>query len=153
MTDYDDTDIDTTDANDIEEDSGPKGLRRAASKSKKLDAELEQARRENAFLKAGIAMDDPRMKYFVKGYDGDLTSEAVRNAALEAGFIQQGNNAQLAEAAASQQRVISASAGSVMEDNTEAAALSRLQSAMEEGGVEAMLEVARQYGIPTNFEQ
>ena len=113
---------------------------------------MEQAKRENAFLKAGIAMDDPRMKYFVKGYEGDLTADAVRTAALEAGFIQQGNNAQLADAAASQQRVISASAGSVMEDNTESAALSRLQSAMEEGGIEAMLEVARQYGLPTSTE-
>ena len=151
MTDYDDTDIDTNEVTDIE-DEGPKGLRRAASKSKKLEAELEQTKRENAFLKAGIAMDDPRMKYFVKGYEGDLTADAVRTAALEAGFIQQGNNAQLAETAASQQRVISASAGSVMEDNTESAAMARLQSAMEEGGIEAMLEVARQYGLPTSTE-
>jgi len=43
--------------------------------------------------------------------------------------------------------------GAIYEDASEEAALARLESAMEEGGVEAMLEVARQYGIPTNIEQ
>jgi hypothetical protein len=51
-----------------------------------------------------------------------------------------------------QQRVMAASAGAVAEDNSEAAALARLESALAEGGVEAMLDVARSYGVPTTTD-
>lgn len=50
-------------------------------------AEADAIRRENAFMKAGIPMDDPMAKYFVKGYDGDFTPEAIRAAAEEAKLI------------------------------------------------------------------
>jgi hypothetical protein len=48
---------------------------------------------------------------------------------------------------------MTAAAGAIMEDSSEEAAYARLESAMEEGGVEAMLDVARQYGIPIASEQ
>lgn len=148
---------DDVDSNDIEagEAESPRGLRRAANKSKQLEQELNNLKRELAFTKAGINPDDPKMKYFVKGYDGEMSSDAVRQAALEAGFIasQQGPNAALQQAAASQERVIQASAGAVMEDASEEAAYARLEAAMEEGGVDAMMDVARQYGIPIATEQ
>lgn len=134
-------------------DESPKGLRRAASKSKQLEAELAEARRELAFARARIDVDDPRMRYFVKGYEGDLTAEAIRAAAIEAGFLTQGEqSSQQQAAAAAQQRVMAAGAGAVAEDISEDAALARLEEAMAEGGIEAMLDVARQYGIPTNSE-
>jgi hypothetical protein len=153
---YTDEDFDTNES-DQEQNSGDiKSLRRAASGKKQLEQELEAARRELAFVKAGINPDDPKMRYFVKGYEGDLSAEAVRQAALEAGFLAsqpQGGNQELQQAAAAQQRVMNASAGAMYEDASEEAALARLEEAMEEGGVDAMLEVARQYGIPTNIEQ
>lgn len=152
MSDYDDVDV--TNDEDEAQDESPRGLRRAASKSKKLEAELAELRRELAFAKAGIPMDDPKMKYFVKGYDGEMEADAIRAAAAEAGFLpnqsQSGPPAALAE---SQSRVMAASAGAVYEDASEEAALSRLESAMQEGGVEAMLDVARQYGIPVAIDQ
>lgn len=46
-----------------------------------------QAQRELTFVKAGINPDDPRAKYFVKGYDGELTVDAIRNAASEAAIL------------------------------------------------------------------
>lgn len=141
---------------DAPEESSPRGLRRAANKSKKLEQELLDAKRELAFAKAGINPDDPKMKYFVRGYDGDLTAEAVRQAALEAGFLasqQQGPDPQQQAIQASQQRVMTAAAGAAIEDSSEEAAYARLQSAMEEGGIDAMLDVARQYGIPIATEQ
>lgn len=141
---------------DAPEESSPRGLRRAANKSKKLEQELAEARRELAFTKAGIDPDDPKMRYFVKGYEGDLTAEAVRQAALEAGFLasqQSESNPAQQMIQASQQRVMTAAAGAAIEDSSEAAALSRLEAAMEEGGVDAMLDVARQYGIPIATEQ
>jgi hypothetical protein len=51
-------------------------------------AELEAAERELVFVKAGIQPDTPKFKYFVKGYDGELTVESIRQAAEEAGFTQ-----------------------------------------------------------------
>lgn len=148
---------DDVDSNDIDATDGesPRGLRRAANKSKQLEQELNNLKRELAFTKAGINPEDPKMKYFVKGYDGDMSADAVRQAAMEAGFIasQQGPNPVLQQAAASQERVIQASAGAVMEDASEEAAYARLEAAMEEGGVEAMMDVARQYGIPIATEQ
>jgi hypothetical protein len=49
--------------------------------------EAEAAQRELAFVKAGVNPDSAAAKYFVKGYDGDLTPEAIRAAAEEAQLI------------------------------------------------------------------
>ena len=148
---------DEFDSNDIEPsgDTGDiKSLRRAASGKKKLEQELEELRRELAFAKAGLPMDDPKLKYFVKGYDGEMTAEAIREAALDAGFLasQQGSDPSLF-AGAAQQRVMAASSGAAYDAVTEEAALAQLEAAMEEGGIEAMLDVARQFGIPTHIDQ
>lgn len=153
---YNDDDYEDDDIEDAPAEEGPKGLRRAANKSKKLESELAQLRRELAFAKAGLPLDDPKMNYFVKGYDGEMTAEAIRAAALEAGFLQsqqQAPDPSMQAAASAQQRVMQASAGAVYEDATEDAALARLEAAMEEGGIEAMMDVARQYGIPTAIDQ
>lgn len=147
--DYDEDEIVESEA------ESPRGLRRAANKSKKLEAELAAAKRELAFAKAGIPLEDPKMNYFVKGYDGELSPDAIRQAALEAGFIgnQQAPDPGVQAAAAAQDRVMSASAGAVMEDASEMAALARLEAAMAEGGVEAMLDVAQSFGIPIATDQ
>lgn len=55
-------------------------------------AEAESAKRELAFMKAGINPDDPTAKYFVKAYDGDLEPEAIKSAALEARLISPPDN-------------------------------------------------------------
>lgn len=144
----DDIDSGTGEAGDI------KSLRRAANGKKKLEQELANAKRELAFIKAGINPEDPKMRYFVKGYEGDLTSEAVRAAALEAGFLaSQGQSDQAQAVQSAQERVMTAAAGAVIEDSSEAAAIARMEQAMQEGGVDAMFEVARQYGIPIATEQ
>lgn len=51
-------------------------------------AEAEKLQRELAFSKAGIPMENPMAKYFVKGYDGEFTPEAIRKAAEEANLVQ-----------------------------------------------------------------
>lgn len=151
-TNYED-DFESDEFDEGEADQSPRGLRRAANKSKKLEAELNQIRRELAFAKAGIPLDDPRMNYFVKGYDGELTADAVRQAALDGGFLQSQStvaNQQIQATLGAESRVMQASAGASIPDNSEAAALAALEAAMEEGGVDAMLDVARQYGIQTS---
>lgn len=65
-------------------------LRKLEAENKRKDellAEAEKARRELMFLKAGVNPDDPKAKYFVKGYDGELTVDAIRQAAEEASYI------------------------------------------------------------------
>lgn len=155
MTSTFDDDFDS-DIQEPQDDPGDiKSLRRAANSKKKLEQELNDLRRELAFARAGISLDDPKMKYFVKGYDGEMTADAVKQAALEAGFLAAQSQAspQTEAIQASQQRVMTAAAGAAIEDSSEAAAFARLEAAMEEGGVDAMLDVARQYGIPIATEQ
>ena len=48
-------------------------------------------------MKAGVDPNDPKYKYFVKGYDGELTPEAIRQAAEEASLIPSQNNERAAE--------------------------------------------------------
>lgn len=64
-------------------------LREQAKEGKRSQAEAESLRRELAFTKAGIDPDDPRQSYFVKGYQGDLTSDAIKAEAEKAGFLTQ----------------------------------------------------------------
>jgi hypothetical protein len=146
---------DETFTEESEQDS-LKNLRAAANRAKKLEAELNQMKRQMAFYQAGIPQDDPRMQYFIKGYEGELEPDAIRTAATEAGFLQAQTQVQEAPqenpVAAAEQRVMAASAGAVAEDNSEAAALAKLESALAEGGVEAMLDVARSYGVPTTTD-
>lgn len=136
---------------DNEDQESASDLRKAARRGAKAQRELEMLRKELAFYKAGISTDDPKMKYFVRGYDGEITAEAIRNAALEAGFIASQQNEQVEEANqqvfSAQQRVMAASAGAIVPDNSESAAISLMEQAMEEGGIDAMLDVARQFGI------
>ena len=150
----DDFDLEDEDSNSIQ------ALRRAANAAKKLKAENTRMKRELAFAKAGIPLTDAKMNYFVKGYEGDLDPEAIREAATEAGFLtveqpasqEQAVNPEAQAVAQAQQRVMAASAGATTEDISEAAAIARMEAAMQEGGLEAMLDVARQYGIPTSEE-
>ena len=155
MSEYEE-DFDSNEVDAVGDGGDIKSLRRAANGKKQLEKELADLKRELAFAKAGLPMNDPKMNYFVKGYDGDMTAEAIRQAALESGFLAsqgQEDDSIISNAAAAQQRVMSASSGVAYEGLSEEAALAQLEAAMEEGGIEAMLDVARQFGIPTNTDQ
>lgn len=65
-------------------------IKELEGKVKAYEAErtqFEAERRELTFVKAGIDPTDARVKYFVKGYDGELSADAIRSAAIEAGFL------------------------------------------------------------------
>lgn len=77
-----------------EETEGKNPLRQALkqkekelAEAKKAAAEAAEAKRELAFIKAGVPMDNPMAKYFVKAYDGELDPDAIKQAALEAQLI------------------------------------------------------------------
>jgi hypothetical protein len=62
-------------------------LEEQARRAKDLEAQVAQLQRENAFAQALGGADHPGLKYFKQGYDGELTADAIRQAASEAGFL------------------------------------------------------------------
>jgi hypothetical protein len=62
----------------------------AEARVAELEASLTGLQKAEAFRAAGINPADSRQAYFVKGYDGEVETEAIRAAAIEAGFITDG---------------------------------------------------------------
>ena len=131
--------------------------RKSEKARKDAEKEANDAKRELAFLKAGIPMDDPKVGYFVKGYDGELTPEAIRAQATADGFIAAPaptpeEAAAAAQAAAQQQQALSAqdrqtllAQGGLQVGEIPAEVM--LEQAYEKGGDKAMMEQAAALGI------
>lgn len=88
MSEFDDFDYEDDDV----QDRNPlravnKKLEKELQALRKEREELFAAKRENAFIKAGVDPQDPRFKYFLKGYDGELDPDSIREAAVEAQLI------------------------------------------------------------------
>jgi hypothetical protein len=64
-----------------------KQLEKDLREAQKQLAATAEAQKKLAFVEAGIPLDSPMSKYFIKGYDGELTPEAIREAAQEAQLI------------------------------------------------------------------
>jgi hypothetical protein len=65
-------------------------LNAKARQAKKASAEAEEAaaaKRELAFVKAGVDTDSPLGKLLLKGYSGELTAEAIKAEAISVGAI------------------------------------------------------------------
>lgn len=88
--------FDHLDASDDGDDGQPvgiprkdlKALRERSRRLAEAEQRAEEAERRLAFSEAGISTSDPKLAYFVKGYEGELTADAIRQAALDAGFIE-----------------------------------------------------------------
>jgi len=85
--------------------------RQAKAEAVKAEAEASAAKRELAFLRAGIDLDSPQGKLFAKAYDGDPTADAVKSAAQEYGLIDAPSVS--ADELAGHDRFAQASAGAV----------------------------------------
>lgn len=135
---------------DETQDSGRNPLR---ERMKQLEAENATLREQNqkasdaarklAFVEAGVDPSLPVAKYFMKGYDGELSAEAIRQAAIEAQIIQDTKAAQIASEAQAWNRTTQAAAG-----NTTGEApvdfVTRLNQAKSQAEVEMLLAEARQ---------
>lgn len=62
-------------------------LREKAKRADDAEHRAQAAERELAFAKAGVDLNDPRTGYFVRGYDGEATPDAIRAAAERDGFL------------------------------------------------------------------
>jgi hypothetical protein len=129
-----------------------KNLRAKAKKADAYERELAQAKRELAFVKAGVPLDDPKMTYFVKGYDGDLEPEQIRSAAIDAGFMQAPvveEDPAVSQAVAGQAAVAAAASGN--DPGFDASSVRyQMEQAYEEGGLEALSAVTARHGVTFN---
>lgn len=89
-----------------------KELEKEAAELRKQVADAETARRELAFVKAGIDPNSPMSKYFMKGYDGELSPDAIRQAAVEAQLISPPEATPTQVEAAGWQKIAKIAAGS-----------------------------------------
>ena len=72
----------------IDETTGPKALRDAYERAKAEAEDGAAARRELAFLKAGLDVDNPTVKFAMTHYDGELTKDAVLEFSAGVGLAQ-----------------------------------------------------------------
>lgn len=117
MPDTDDDDFDTDDTADRSVTLNRAQIRSMEKRAKQADEaekRAAEAERRAAFAEAGIKLSDPKMSYFVKGYDGEMTAEAITAAATEAGFlapVTSSDDAAINENLAASDRVGAAAAG------------------------------------------
>jgi hypothetical protein len=137
------------------------------AKSKAPEVDVDAIKRENAFLKAGINPDDPKVKYFAKAYDGPLETAAILAEAKAAGFISEQPPAQASggedderdlamggidtmRSAAQAQRSQTAPGNDPFGAEYQAAMLQlREQPMTSEAGVQAALRIMQKFGVKT----
>ena len=88
----------------------------AEQKAADLELELSSIQRRDTFRSAGLDPDDARVKYFVKGYEGEIDAEAIRQEAMAAGFLgenspQVAQNSVLDNISSAEQRILAAGEG------------------------------------------
>ena len=86
--------------------------KRAKKEADEAKVDAQNAKRELALMKAGIDLESPTGKLFVKAYDGEITVEAIKAAAGEYGLIATSQTAEVANDLAAIDRVSQASTGS-----------------------------------------
>lgn len=109
-------------------------------------AKAEAAERKLAFAEAGVPLGDPKAKYFVKGYEGDVDAAAIKAEWVQfSGASGQEAAADHSDAIAAAQRIADASTGASADDaNRRQRYEDELAAARNENEV---LEVIRKYNV------
>lgn len=79
-------DADDDEGDNPDESSVIRKLRKQARENSDAAKRAEAAERKLAFLEAGIR-NDAKTAYFIRGYEGELTPEAIKEAAIAAGYL------------------------------------------------------------------
>ena len=127
-------------------------LRRAKKAREKAERELADMKKQIAFSRAGIDTDDPKAQYFVKGYDGEVTPEAIRAEALKVGFLQQETDDPNPPEVQQTADVMQAALGAEPEGGN-GVQVGAVDQAFAQGGVDGMMAYLREQGIPVNDTQ
>lgn len=126
-------------------------LRKANQAAKRAERERDDARKEVAFLRAGIDPTDVRLSYFTKGYEGDLKPDAIRQAAIDAGFIQppppSPEQVQAQQGQEAVGRVAGYAAGAQATPGLEQQQTLALEEAYRRGGMDGLTAALRSMGI------
>jgi len=131
-------------------DSGGSDIRALRQKAKERDqlaAQLAERERELAFAKSGLDFNDPKLKYFVKGYDGDLSPEAIRAQAQADGFLPAPPPQNPAEVDA-YGRIANASSGASETPTPDLSDLIRQANSPEE-----VMQLVAKAGLPTAYNR
>lgn len=123
-------------------------LEKRAKEASAAKAEADAAKRELAFLKAGIDVSTPQGKLFAKAYDGDFTVEAVAAAAEEYGVIEAKSPEVPAEELAAIERM--GRAGSVA---STAPALDAFEAINQADSPDQIIAILKKQGIAIDSEQ
>ena len=78
----------------VSQESKPNWRRELEGRAKAGDeavAELAQLRRELSFRDAGVDPNSKQGQYFMRGYDGEMTVDAIRDEAAELGLVGESN--------------------------------------------------------------
>ena len=118
---------------------------KAANEAK---SEGEAAKKELAFLKAGVDTSKGTGKLLAKSYDGELTMEAIKAQAEEYGLIPTSQTSEVSQEIAAIDRVSSASVGST--GFVPPSAESEMRAATTPAEV---IRLAQKFGIPISNEQ
>jgi hypothetical protein len=141
-----------TDPDDGDDADDFKNMRAKARKADQLEKENAALKRENAFVRAGIPIEDARMGYFVKGYEGDLDPNSIKQAAIDAGFMaapERTPDPAVDQSREGQQRVMDASVGANPIDDF-AGIDYQMEQAYNEAGLDGLSAVTQQYGVTFN---
>lgn len=122
-----------------------RALERDAKSNRKTSDENAALRRELAFAKAGVDFSERQQKALLATIEGDLTPEAIREAATELGFAAPAPVDPAAQAEATAlTRMAQPAPGSA--DSPDEDPIARLYRAAEEGGQEAILAELQRAG-------
>jgi hypothetical protein len=127
-------------------------IRRLREKADSADAALKQVQelqRRVAFAEAGLPTA-PWRAYFDKGYEGELTAEAIKAAATEAGFLEAPKPPEQTtpEERATHQRIADASAGASTAPPVDWAAEYAAAKTPEE-----VMAIVQRQGLPTVWDR
>lgn len=122
--------------------------KRAKAEAEEAKAELAKAKRDLALAQAGIDVNSPTGKLFVKGYDGEPTVEAIKAAASEYGLLPTSQAPDVKQELDAMDRVASASTASAPVGSPNA--LDELRKAENP---EQVLKVLRANGVSISQEQ
>jgi hypothetical protein len=125
-----------------------RALEKKAKERDDLATQLAQLTAERTFIEAGIDPKNTQHQYFMRGYDGEITVDAIKAKATEAGFLSAPEpDAEQTAALEAGQRVAAAASGAPAAGAAnEASIRAEMEAAQKTGGKEAVLAVARKYG-------
>jgi hypothetical protein len=130
-------------------------LERRARKGDDAVKELQELKRREAMREAGLDPADKITSLFVKTYDGDLSTDAIKDAAAEYGLVKTEQSETPAEEAPNpaQQSMdaIGKAAGSPVTAPVDSRA--ELERAYKEGGVDGLLDQVEKLGVPVTTRQ